>query len=117
MILRVALSGFVVYDAFAPEKQGAPLLRNLTAYGFLFLALGVWTPVIALTVALLEVWIAAEVGQLWPFAMASATGIALAFIGPGAHSIDAKRFGRKRVVFEERGGQQSDSFESEGPRK
>ena len=94
LLLRVVLSSFLVQDAVAPEMKGAAVLRDLAAFAGLSLTLGFWTPLTC---------IAANLGMVWPFALASSVAIALAFIGPGAHSLDARKFGRKRLIFEEPG--------------
>ena len=113
LLLRVVLFSFLVQDAVAPEMQGAAVLRELAACAGLSLTLGFWTPLTAIAVSILEICIATTLGKVWPFALASSVAIALAFIGPGAHSLDARKFGRKRLIFEEPGRHQAGSFESD----
>ena len=74
----------------APRILGAVL-------GILLLA-GLWTPLAGAVTAVVEAWIAfSNPGKLWmPLAMA-VLGASLAMIGPGAWSLDARLFGRKRI--------------------
>ena len=79
-----------VCGAVVPQSIGAPA-------GILLLA-GLWTPVAGAIVALVEVWIAFSRGGNPSFpVMLASLGAALAMIGPGAWSIDARLFGRKRI--------------------
>ena len=65
--------------------------------GILLLA-GLWTPIAGGLAALLElrnsVW---HTDNLWVCVLVGALCAALAMIGPGAWSIDARRFGWKRI--------------------
>ena len=65
--------------------------------GILLLA-GLWTPLAGAVTAVVEAWIAfSNPGNLWiPLALA-VLGASLAMIGPGAWSLDARLFGRKRI--------------------
>ena len=65
--------------------------------GILLLA-GLWTPVAGAIVALSEIGIVLT-GTTHPQStiLLASQGIALAFLGPGSVSIDARLFGRKRL--------------------
>jgi putative oxidoreductase len=73
-----------------PEAIGAVLA--------IFIMIGLWTPATGALIAVTEMWIlfahpnSAEMAML--LAMLGGT---LAMIGPGAFSIDAQLFGRKRI--------------------
>jgi hypothetical protein len=65
---------------------------------------GFWTPVAGTVIAVDELWIAfsgysSQPGDLWTHILAAAVGAALALLGPGAWSVDARRFGRKLLTF------------------
>jgi putative oxidoreductase len=63
-----------------------------------FLLVGLWTPVVGTLIAIVEVWIIFVVaGDLSVPLMLATIGAALAMIGPGAWSIDARLFGRKHI--------------------
>jgi len=62
---------------------------------------GLWTPVIGTVVALDEVWIALSLylrqrGDAWIHIFPAVVAVSVAMLGPGAWSIDARLFGRKR---------------------
>jgi putative oxidoreductase len=61
--------------------------------------IGFWTPIAALTAAVIQIAIMV-LGQRLDSssAVAAALGLALAMLGPGAWSLDARLFGRKRIV-------------------
>jgi putative oxidoreductase len=69
--------------------------------GILLLA-GLWTPVAGALVAIVKVWIAfsrilSASGDPWIAFIQAVLGAVLAMVGPGAWSIDARLFGRKRI--------------------
>jgi len=62
------------------------------------LLLGLWTPVAGIIVAASEVGIIfLDRGDPWVPITLATLGAALAMIGPGAWSIDARLFGRKQI--------------------
>ena len=69
----------------------------LLVAGFL-LILGLWTPIVGTSVAVIEVWkILTVPGELWLWVLLGTVSGALAMLGPGRWSIDARLFGWKRV--------------------
>jgi putative oxidoreductase len=86
----VALNQLPAAGPVVPQIIGAVL-------GLLVLV-GFWTPVAGSLIVLIEVWIAlAGAGNELSFVLAVLGGT-LAMIGPGAWSIDARLFGRKRLA-------------------
>ena len=76
---------------------GAVLLQTLSiALGLLLLA-GLWTPVAGTLVAVESLWNVYSSGHPWRWIMLATLGAALALIGPGAWSIDARLFGWRRL--------------------
>jgi putative oxidoreductase len=64
------------------------------------LGLGFCTPLAALLLVGLEGWLAYHTGTLFgDHSLLAVIGISLAMLGPGAWSIDAHLFGRKRIDF------------------
>jgi len=62
----------------------------------IFLAVGLWTPLMGGLVAIAEFWIAfTHLDNPWIPILLATFGATLAMIGPGAWSVDAKLFGRK----------------------
>jgi len=65
--------------------------------GFL-LMLGLWTPIVGTSVAVIEAWkILTLPGDRWLWLLLGTVSGALAMLGPGRWSIDARLFGWKRV--------------------
>jgi putative oxidoreductase len=69
----------------------------------LFLFLGFCTPIAGFLLMILEIWDAfTRPGDPWANILLATIGIALALIGPGAFSVDARRFGWKRIDIRDR---------------
>jgi len=73
--------------------------RVIAASGGLLLLAGLWTPIAGALIAAIEIWIALShpADHCAPLFLA-AFGATLAMIGPGAWSIDARLYGRKRIL-------------------
>jgi putative oxidoreductase len=74
----------------------------ISAAGGFFLLGGLWTPVMGALVALNEVWIAFALhspphANTWIQVFLAILALSIAMLGPGAWSIDARLFGRKRI--------------------
>jgi len=74
--------------------------------GLLLLA-GLWTPVAGALVAAEALWNVFTSGHPWRWIMLATLGAALALIGPGAWSIDARLFGWRRLEIRDRNSQDS----------
>jgi len=62
------------------------------------LILGFWTRVAGTSVAVIEIWkILMLAGDKWGWLLMATLGAALAMLGPGLWSIDARRYGWKRI--------------------
>jgi len=62
------------------------------------LLLGLWTPIAGVFTALFELRnLFSRCDNLWVCILLGALGVALAMIGPGAWSVDARLFGWKRI--------------------
>lgn len=63
----------------------------------MFLIAGLWTPIVGALVAGLQLWaVVTRTGDLWASVTLFTLGCTIAMIGPGAWSLDARIFGRKR---------------------
>ena len=70
----------------------------LMTAGGLLLLVGLWTPIVGAGVAILAVWFFfSQPGDLWVYTLVGTLGAALALLGPGAWSVDARLYGRKRI--------------------
>ncbi len=64
----------------------------------ILLIFGLWTPIVGTLVALVEAWkILTLPGDRWLWLLLATVSCALAMLGPGRWSIDARLFGWKRV--------------------
>jgi putative oxidoreductase len=102
LLLRL-LAGTAVVAHNVVVLRGEPPLglalfaAFLTGVGVL-LVLGFWTPVVAGSIALCALWNACAYPlDRWYSVMVAVLGLALALIGPGAWSLDARLFGWKRL--------------------
>lgn len=74
------------------------VLSALSIGAGLLLLAGLWTPVAGTLVAAINVWkIFLLPENLWIYTLLATLGAALALIGPGAWSVDARLFGWKRI--------------------
>jgi uncharacterized membrane protein YphA (DoxX/SURF4 family) len=81
----------------APLVEAA-ILNVLAAVIGLLLVAGLWTPISGVGVALFEVWNTfLQPGDPWAKILLGTLGLALALLGPGAWSADARLFGWKRI--------------------
>jgi putative oxidoreductase len=75
------------------------LFRCVSAVDAALLVVGLWTPFAAVAVAALHLGIPGMAqGLNGASVVESAVGLALAMLGPGSWSLDARLFGRKRII-------------------
>ena len=89
---------FGIAQVIAASGSFATARQIIGACAGMFLLVGLWTPVVGALIAIVELWTALTgVSDPWiPIVLATLGGTA-AMIGPGAWSIDARLFGRKRI--------------------
>jgi putative oxidoreductase len=101
LMQRLATGAALLYHGLAQLKTPAAGLTAPEVTGSvlgLFIWAGLWTPVAGALVAAVEFWvILAGGGDIRVPLMLAVFGGTLAMIGPGAWSIDARLFGRKRI--------------------
>jgi putative oxidoreductase len=69
----------------------------LMAGGILLIA-GLWTPIVGTSIAMIEIWKMLTLsGDKWVWLLLGTAGAALAMLGPGLWSVDARLFGWKRI--------------------
>jgi len=106
LIQRLLVGGGLLYFCFecwsATPACSTALPESIGAAGGVLLAAGLWTPIAGVLVAFVEAWIAASRSgnAAIPIALA-VLGLTLAMIGPGAWSVDARLYGRKRIALRE----------------
>jgi putative oxidoreductase len=111
LLLRLLTGAALIHFGIASIREGPPpLTAALQIIGMATAALllmGMFTPLAGVLAAAAKVWIAisrfsSHSGDPWVALSQAVLAAALAMIGPGAWSIDARRFGRKRIDLPER---------------
>ena len=105
LLLRLSLASSLFADA-AARVHGSATWQILSAAAEILtgalLALGVWTPIVGVVVCLLQLGIVLMTGGTIELSLLrAAAGLSLALLGPGAWSIDAHLFGRRRIEIEQ----------------
>jgi putative oxidoreductase len=87
-----------------PATASATVIPQLIATGAAALLLaGLWTPVAGVLMAIAELCLAfLYPAEPWMHILLGALGAGLAMLGPGAWSVDARLFGRKRIRIPQR---------------
>jgi putative oxidoreductase len=100
-MLRLAAGFSLLWIDQMSSELGATMLLLRWVFGAVALLLwvGLWTPVAAVIEAVIQIGIMTlEHRYDASLLVAAAVGLALAMLGPGAWSLDARFFGRKRIV-------------------
>jgi putative oxidoreductase len=102
LLLRVVASVAVVFQTAVALRTGPPLgptiLYVLSAFVGLLLLIGLWTPIAGALLAMLATWTAfLHPADPLSWILLGTLGAALALLGPGGWSADARLFGWKRV--------------------
>ena len=84
--------------------SGSVLLDWLAMAAAVLLLSGLWTPVSGSLLAALELWklLSRQPLDPWNDILLATIGAALALLGPGAWSVDARLFGWKRIDIRDR---------------
>jgi putative oxidoreductase len=79
------------------------ILQLAAAGAATLLLVGLWTPAAGVLMAVAELCLAfAYPSDPWMHILLGTLGVALAMLGPGAWSVDARLFGRKRIQIPQR---------------
>jgi putative oxidoreductase len=102
LLLRIVAGILPIYDGIARLMGAAPhgsvALQITAASAGFFLFAGFWTPIAGALLAVSDIWLALSgTTHLRSSILLATIGAAIAVLGPGAWSIDAFLFGRKRL--------------------
>ena len=100
LLLRLTLASALLADG-TEALIGTGAAQALAASSILagaLIAIGLWTPIAGVIVCVLQLGVVLTAnGPIVPHLLQAAVGLCLALLGPGAWSIDARLFGRRRV--------------------
>jgi putative oxidoreductase len=105
LLLRLLTGVVLIHFGIANLREAPPssvVLESIGVGAGILLLAGLWTPVGGTLAAIVKVSIAfsrffSHSGDPWIALIQAVLGAALAMVGPGAWSIDARLFGRKRI--------------------
>ena len=102
LLLRLVAGIALLDQAVRPLPTGHSVQSVIFAVfaigGGVLLLLGLWTPIAGILTALFELRnLSSRCDSLWISILLGVLGVALAMIGPGAWSVDARLFGWKRI--------------------
>ncbi len=104
LLLRLLTGIALIYFGTANLREAPPLgvLQIIGAGAGILVLVGLWTPVAGVLAAIVKVSIAfsrffSHSGDPWIAIIQAVLGAILAMVGPGAWSVDARLFGRKRI--------------------
>ena len=111
LLLRLVTGAALIHFGIANLREVPPsltaVLQIIGICAGILLLIGLWTPVAGWLAAIVKMSIAlsrflSHSGDPWIAIIQSVLGAVLAMVGPGAWSIDARFFGRKRIDIPER---------------
>jgi putative oxidoreductase len=107
LLTAAALIYFGIVGMLASPPPATVVLLSVGIGAGILLLVGLWTPVAGALAAIAKVSIAlsrlfSHAGDPWISIVQAMLGAILAMVGPGAWSVDARLFGRKRIDFPER---------------
>jgi len=99
LILRLSASITAFHQCGEPLALNHSLFKTFAASAtVLLISAGLWTPIAGGMLVVLAIWTAvSRTEDPWTLVLLAAVGIALTMLGPGAWSIDARLFGRRRL--------------------
>ena len=108
--MRLVAGAGLILQAITALRARPPIgmatLDMLFAIAAMLLLAGLWTPIAGALVAMIALWTAffSHSPDPWTFILLGTFGVALALLGPGAWSVDARLFGWKRIDIGDRRG-------------
>jgi uncharacterized membrane protein YphA (DoxX/SURF4 family) len=100
--MRLVVGIALVIRRLIELQTGPPIslavIHVLAIASAILLLAGLWTPIAGVLLAIIEIWSAlTHPHDPWSYILLGTIGAALAMLGPGAWSVDARLFGWKRI--------------------
>jgi hypothetical protein len=104
VLLRAAAAIPLVNAGLLTVASPSPVILEVVAAGAATLLLiGLWTPLVGALIAVAELGLAVlHPAEPWTYVHFATIGAALAMLGPGGCSLDARLFGRKQIQIPQR---------------
>jgi putative oxidoreductase len=104
VLLRAVTAIPLIHAGLLTSSTPAPVaVEVVTAGAAILLLIGLWTPVAGVLIAVTQLGLAlSHPENPWIFVHFSVLGAALAMLGPGGCSVDARLFGRKQIQIPQR---------------
>src|SRR5262249_6628464 len=99
LLLRAVTAAPLIHAGLLTASSPAPVIGEMvTAAAAFLLLIGLWTPLAGGVIAVDELGLAfTHPADPWTFVHFGVLGAALAMLGPGGCSVDARLFGRKQI--------------------
>jgi len=99
LLLRAAAAIPLLYSGLLTVASPSPAILEVVSAGAAVpLLIGLWTPLAGAVVAIAELGLAVLLpAEPWMYVHFATMGAALAMLGPGGCSVDARLFGRKQI--------------------
>ena len=103
-LLRAAAAIPLLYAGLLTVVSSSPVVFEMVAAGAaILLLIGLWTPLAGVLIAVAELGLAVlHPAEPWMYVHFALMGAALAMLGPGGCSVDARLFGRKNIRIPQR---------------
>jgi uncharacterized membrane protein YphA (DoxX/SURF4 family) len=100
LLMRLVAGGALMAHGFTRFGIEPSIQNVLAVAAGIVLLVGLWTPIAGALAAVLALWhTISQPGDRWTEIFLGTICVALALVGPGAWSVDARLFGWKRIDF------------------